>query len=372
MARTCTLAQDGLLLNATWALDDDSLTLTPAGAPPRSILLREIEGIGGTDTEIELSLGSAKATLARLGADSVGLRRELLAAWLPARIETLRLAGEGERFRFSGAVALPGRAAVPMVGVLTRHAILVAPTGEDVVPLFLAEIERFEFDADRWALSALLWGGERCTFSRLAAATDAVRAALEAARSTLADSAAAVLARHLPALSPTARTALATRWLPGRFLPLVELDAFAGGAADALFASWVASQPRATQGAALRQWAADGTLFAGYATDGDEASLWLLARRGDRLLLESISQEDWATYRFAGGDEMPSLAGRLLCAPQFSREALYLRVEELSGERADYAIAARSLPFLRHLRDRLRGRIIHTEPAAWREALDED
>ncbi len=88
------------------------------------------------------------------------------------------------------------------------------------------------------------------------------------------------------------------------------------------------------------------------------------------FLLESISQEDWATYRFTGGEELPRLVSRLLCAPQFSREALYLPLEALTGERAEYAVAARSLPFLRALRERFGGRVVHGDLAAWRGGLD--
>jgi hypothetical protein len=350
-------------------LGADSLTLTPSGAPSRSILLREVGGIGGDDTAVELAIGAERVTLSQLGADGSTLRSDLQEAWLPARARALRLADAGEAFRFPGTVTFPGEAPAPCAGMVAAHAVLVARAGGDVQPIFLAEIERIEFDADKWCVWATRWDGGRVGFSHLAGRTDEVRLEMETARSVLSDEAAAALARWLPTVPPGDRSRLAARWLPGRFLSLADLDALAAGASGAVFASWVPSQPRSVQGAALREWAADGTVFAGYATDGDAANLWLLARRGERFLLESISLEDCATYRFAGGDELPSLAASLLCAPQFSREALYLPVEELTGERADYAIAARSLPFLRELRDRFRGRIIHTEPAAWRAAL---
>lgn len=372
MARSCVVTRGGAPAKATWALDADSLVVTPRGAAPFSILLREIEGIGGDDAAIELALGPERITLSRLGADGGGLRANLLAAWLPARAAALRLAGDGAPFRFSGAVALPDRPPQPFAGMLVDHTVLLALAAEDVQPLFLSEIAGFEFDPDRWVFTARLWSGERVAFSKLAGRTDEIRQVLQEARAALADTAAAALARWLPTLPPGERSVLAARWLPGRFLSLADLDAVAAGVSEALFASWVPSQPRGAQGAALREWAAEGALFAGYATDGGEAGLWLLARRGERFLIESISQEDWATYRFSGGDELPALAGRLLCAPHFSREALYLPLEELTGERAAYAVAARSLPFLRALRERFRGRVVHREAAPWRAALDAD
>jgi len=369
-ARTCTVAAGGHDLAATWALTADSLLLTPSAGAARAVLLRDIEGIGGDDGSIELTLGPERITLSRLGAEATALRDDLVAAWLPARAAALRLAGEGQPVRFSGTVAFREKAPVPFAALLYPHAVLLAPQGSDLSPLFLAEVEALTFDADRWVIMAQLWGCGTVSFGKLGGRTDEIREALTAARAALAEDAAATLARWLPTLPTAARGTLASRWLPGRFLPLADLEAQAPGAAAALFTTWVAPQPRAAQGTALQEWAAAGTVFAGYTTRAGSAELWLLARRDQLHLLECLSREDWATYRLAGGKEVPELAGRLLCAPQFSREALYLPLEELSGERGDYAVAARSLPFLRELRQRFRGRIIHREMAAWRAALD--
>ena len=98
-------------------------------------------------------------------------------------------------------------------------------------------------------------------------------------------------------------------------------------------------------------------------------SLWLLVNAGEKWFLEAVSEQDWATYRFRGGAEMPALASRLLCAPQFSREALYLPVERLAGAHGELATAARDLGFLRELRARFVDRVIHTSPEAWRTEL---
>ena len=97
--------------------------------------------------------------------------------------------------------------------------------------------------------------------------------------------------------------------------------------------------------------------------------LWLLAGRGSTWLLEELSIGAHATYRFQGGPELPDLVGRLLCAPQFSREALYLPLEKLVAARAELAVAARDLPFLRSVRDRFKERIIHSSPATWQQAV---
>ena len=64
------------------------------------------------------------------------------------------------------------------------------------------------------------------------------------------------------------------------------------------------------------------------------------------------------------------LVSRLLCAPQFSKEALYGPREMLTGERADLAIAAQFLGFLEGLRARFEGRVIHASPEGWRKDME--
>ena len=85
--------------------------------------------------------------------------------------------------------------------------------------------------------------------------------------------------------------------------------------------------------------------------------------------LEALTGEDRATYHFSAGDEMPALVSRLLCAPQFSKEALYGPPETLTGEQADLAIAAQFLGFLVRLRARFRGRVIHTSLESWQKDI---
>jgi hypothetical protein len=93
--------------------------------------------------------------------------------------------------------------------------------------------------------------------------------------------------------------------------------------------------------------------------------LWLLARLRDRWFLEALSEGDHATYRFAGGAEVPGLISQLLCCPGFSREALYLPLEALAGVKAPLATPARELEFLVALRKRFVGRIIHRGRGKW-------
>ena len=102
--------------------------------------------------------------------------------------------------------------------------------------------------------------------------------------------------------------------------------------------------------------------FLAYAPPAGDAvpDLWLLALRGETASLELLSHGDYATYLFHRGEELPLLVQGLVRLPDFSREALYLPTEELTGERGIYAIPARDLPLLKKLRASFDGRKIHS------------
>ena len=180
----------------------------------------------------------------------------------------------------------------------------------------------------------------------------------------------------MPSLPAPTRAALAARWLPGQVVALEQLETIAPGVTQASTATWISGLPRREEAAVLTAWAEPGELYLGFTrgrTEGDAAAspeLWLLAARGDRWLLENLSADDHLTYQFQGDSRTPYLAGRLFCAPQFSREALYLPLEQLTGAHADLAIAARDLGFLRQLRGRFQGRVVYTTPQAWQAGLD--
>ncbi len=109
-------------------------------------------------------------------------------------------------------------------------------------------------------------------------------------------------------------------------------------------------------------------LFEGAPTDLP-AVPWLLVRREARWFLEAPWENDRATYAFEGGEDLLGPLEALLCSPRFSREALHLPLERLTGERAVYAAAARDLPFLKELRRRLRVRAVHASYDAWKARL---
>ena len=96
----------------------------------------------------------------------------------------------------------------------------------------------------------------------------------------------------------------------------------------------------------------------------------MLAGRKTAWYLEPLSIEDHATYCFTGGDEMPGLVSRLLCAPQFSKEALYTPLAQLTGDRSELAIPAAHLDFLAELRKRFAGRVIHQSLEGWKVEVE--
>jgi hypothetical protein len=403
MAGTGWLVCPGFSGRCAWAFDDETVLLTPEGQPPLALPLREIQGLGGDEYTIGLAADRQQFALSRLGGDGPPLRERLTRLWLPARAQALRIAGSGDAERFAGAVTTGG-AARPFVGLLFEDVLAYATPGDDVEPFFLALLAGVVHDAAGYTVTASGWDGSAVVFSKLAGRTDAFAQGLAARRAGLAGEAAAALAAHLPTISLGPRAALSAAWPPGRMLPLAELERTAPGFAAAATSSWLPMLPRKTEGEVLLAWAESA--FLGYSRSADKqpapvaseeepaarppatseplgsasentpaapddpsAPLWIMAQRGPAWLLECLSLTDHATYRFEGGDEMPALATRLLCAPQFSRTALYQPIESLVGDEAEFAVAARDLPFLAALRERFRGRIIHAGISAWTKSV---
>ncbi len=237
-----------------------------------------------------------------------------------------------------------------------------------------------ELDAAAHAVVAAAGDGGGFAIGRLAGRTAELAARLAAVRTAMTAWTAAVLAAELPTMGAAARARLASRWLPGRLVALTGLAGDERAAID----SWLARSTRANEARALLDRAdRDGAWLALTPPSGSEvpldhsssgevptAVLWLLVRRGGHLLLEAVSADDLATYCFAGGDELLLQVAAMMCTSHFAREALYLPLGELTGERGDLAVAARDLPYLAALRVRLGPRLIHRDPAAWLAELD--
>lgn len=361
----CRLVRDGQSADARWQRQGELLLLTPGAGPTVVVALGEVAGIGGDGFSISLRAAPGDITLERLGGDGPSLLQELRRDWPPLRAGVLRLSDGGPPDQvFAGSIAgsiagaTPGG---PFRGFLQADRLIVATEGGDVRALFLADYRSLAFDEATYAVVCQGWAGEELRFSKLGGETTAFRAALQAARDALAGDAAATLARYLPTLAPTARIELAAQWLPGRVLSFAALESLAPGFEAAFATSWLTAGPRAESGRKLIAGCGPAERWLGYAAASrDEAPmLWLLVGSGGQWSLELLSHGDYATYLFAGGDEVPGLVSGIVRLPEFSREALYLPLAEMTGDRAKYAIPARDLPLLAELRRRFAGRRIH-------------
>lgn len=380
--RPCLLVSDGAGTRAQWLLTDDQLVLTLEGGGTRVLAIEELSAVAGNELAVSVATPDHAITLSRLGADAAFLLAELRQRWLPARARALRLLGDSGGLRFTGSLAVPPGPARRADFLLSGSTLLVAPHGQDVSPLFLALVERLEFDPASYAIEAGTWDAGGWTAGMLGGRSEDVLRQIQEARARLVAWTATVLAAELPSLGASARAALASRWAPGRLLPLTTLDEEARSA----LTGWQGRGARAAEAAALRRWAGDGRIWVGItplagtepvtalqqagAAEPPPSLMWVLARRGSAHLLEAIGEEDLATYHFEGGDEVVSLVSAMLCAPHFAREAVYMPLADLAGERADLALAARHLPFLAGLRQRFVQRIIHRDAASWQTAID--
>jgi hypothetical protein len=250
---------------------------------------------------------------------------------------------------------------------------VIARDGRDLDPLFLALIENIAFDEGTYSIRVAEWPGRELVFSRLAKQTQDLLDSLRKHRQALANEAGTLLASSVPSLPAACRSLLAGDWPPGRVRTLREMNATCPGFEQAFRGTWLATCVRKDEGQFLLDWAGAAGSWLGCSretTDAGEGLLWLLVGKNGAWFLEALTGEDRATYRFAGGDDMPALVARLLCAPQFSREALYGPPEMLTGDLADLAIAAQFLGFLTGLRARFKGRVIHSSPEGWRKDME--
>ncbi len=410
MARTCRFSFGDRSGAAEWSYDGEYLVVSPEQGSPLSFAAREMAGIAGDGYTLRLTLpgegggklvavspvsgptaagptatakaGGAELLLSHLGAEGPTLLERLRREWLVARAKVLRLGGSGEgepvvghgRAGFRPSSSQPAGTPEPFWGLLFEDVFVFAREGRDLEPLFLALFGAVEFDEATYEVRVRQWPGEELVFSKMARQTEGFLNHLRKSREVLAEESAVALAAAVPTLPAGSRGELAGMWMPGRLLEIEAMDAICPGFAGVFRQKWLPGLARHEEGEYLLGWASSGSSWLGCAREkatssgetGDEGSpLWLLCGKEGVWFLEALSSEDRATYCFAGGEEVPALVARLLCAPQFSREALYSPVEELDGDSADLAIPAQFLGFLVELRERFRGRVIHQTIEGW-------
>lgn len=399
MTRTCRFGFASRSGQAEWSFDGSYLVVTPDQGSPIPVPVTEVAGIAGDGYELRLALPGAPGpgsdapdaedgfrdlVLTHLGAEGATLVEDLRRAWLPARAGVLRLSGSGRGKPFAGFVASfagvgTAGSPEPFHGLLFEDVLVFAREGRDLEPLFLALVDAVEFEEAAYSVRVRQSSGREVLFSKMAGRTEEFLRALRANRSLLAAEAGAALAAAAPTLPAGSRSVLAGMWPPGRLLEIEAMDTICPGFAGVLRETLLPESLRLQEAQYLLNWAAAGSSWLGCTRETAElggetarkgGSFWLLCGKEGTWFLEALSSEDRATYCFAGGEDTPELAAGLLCAPQFSREALYSPLEELRGDKAELAIAAQSLGFLVELRGRFRGRVIHQTLEGWREDID--
>jgi len=128
----------------------------------------------------------------------------------------------------------------------------------------------------------------------------------------------------------------------------------------------------------------EGQVYAGiqvekFGLDDQEPTFWfLIAQPEGATAMEVTSHGGHATYFFrSNGNEEELLRGarelgRALVDIRFRRTPILLTdAELLKQENARYCFAARRLPYLREVRGRFVGRVVHRSPDGWRKTVEE-
>ena len=395
MPKTCTYEWNGKGGKAAWSLEDDVLLLMPDGAAPLPFAVRELSGISGDGFALDLKVPGGLLQLSKLGQDGPTLLEQLQRTWPLLRAGALRLTGTGTPSRYLCRCSTPA-GAKPAVAMLYEDVLLTASEGGDLSPVFIPTLTSVSMDEGSYAVVLERRDQVPLVFTKLAGQTQEFLDKVKSARGHLTQEALQVLSSWMPALSALQKASLSGPWPPGLLLSLREIEELCPGFTPAFEKGWLAQALRKEEGRALLDGTDPDQAFLGYARslagmnqaapgeedgppvegesadaaaptpDQDPILLWLLARRGPSWFMESLTEKDHATYRFEGGDEMVGLCTALLCSPIFSREALYMALDKLTGDKADYAIAARDLGFLRDLRSRFKERVIHSGLDAWK------
>jgi hypothetical protein len=400
LTRSCTYSWNGNSGKTQWSLDEDSLLLMPESGAPLPLAVKEVSGISGDGYSLDLRVPGAVLKLSKLGQDGPTLLEQLRRTWPILRADALRLTGTGTPARYLCRASSPSEAK-PAVALLYEDVLLLAPEGEDLTPVFLPTLSSVELDEGAYAVALERRGAAPLVLTKLAGQTQEFLEKVKTARGKLTQESLEALSAWMPALSALQRASLAGSWPPGLLLSLQELEDLCPGFKTLFDRGWMSQALRKKEGRALLADVGPSQAFLGFArppagmaesaageedvpeaepsegggtaapqseaaAEKDPVLLWLFAKRGKTWLLESLTEKDHATYRFEGGDEMVGLGTALLCSPIFSREALYVALEKLTGDKADYAIAARDLGFLSDLRVRFKERIIHSGLDSWK------
>jgi hypothetical protein len=127
----------------------------------------------------------------------------------------------------------------------------------------------------------------------------------------------------------------------------------------------------------------DGVLEASSSADGEEAQtppdpylLWLIAPSPDgQFAAVEFAEADSATFVYKTGGDFAAFAGRLnraLEAIDWKREVIRMSDAELrKPDNAAYFMAAKRTASLQFVRANFVGRLIHTNPEAWKRKLTE-
>lgn len=374
--------------------DKETLTLvpSPAGQGDVALDLGEILTFRSTDWDVTLGLlGGGELNLHHFGKATSVLVTELGEAWRE-RVATCLLIGDMRLVEaFTCQVNGQGRLVQSQEpGHLRLYESNLSFMQSDgaVATLPLARVHAVAFDSQKWEV--LLSGtGFEWRVGKLGLRTDMFRRTVEKCVATTRKRCEATLHAALPELPAREVSALVQRWPEGGILSHKELQSFGAAVPSWLMEHGVSEEQRpyveklleVSRGAGLSQGWYAGYKLLGRATEEDsevasDCLIWFLCplksgKSGDLVAWEAASSQGHATYLFRCGSGQLEALNEALVSVQFRREPIYLSAQELQ-ENAQWKrhwIADQRIPHLSFLRGALHGRLIHSDPASWTQAL---
>jgi len=392
--------------DVTLTIDENSFLITSLfGAA--EIPFAEVNEIALRDYSVYVCTDTGNYTFSRMGEWAERFHNALLESYNKAVLRSLFIAGNPivtakGTYSFSETGSSAG-GTCPVYVFEDCIASLPPNLNARRIPFrFLNGMEKGDY-----SLTLLLSTGESYTFQKLGYDTAVFASAVEKQITKLRTKTAQAVKNIDPSLSPAQTSRLSLLMPEGTAAPLTQAAAIApsfakalgtklagGCASDSLTVYLELSDPdniyagfrsaESVNGTSAGNVtdlleSAAGTMPAAEAISGVDSVpepyvFWLIAPSPDgRFAAVEFAEEDTATFVYRTDGNFPLFAariGRALEAINFKREVIRLTAQELKKpENSSYYMAAKRTAALQFVRSNFVGRIIHSNPAAWKRSL---
>lgn len=361
--------------------DEKSFTLLPQNDKALSVDLGDIDWLGIADYQISAGLCTGETlTLSHLGKIYTECCETLRSAWSERLVWALLLSELPLVDTFRGSV---GQA--PCEVRVYEGTLAVLPDRAAPFHVRLSDIDSVAFQADSWEIAVTARRGV-ITFGKLAKRSDLFRNTLEEALANLRARSAAALRELFPMLTAASSQKLSAAWRAECLASCACLDSIDRRIWPALLERAVSEEQRPYAGH-LASLSRPDLVHASFkrvmeATEapageaGEPFAFCFFYPVPPNLVAQEVTSDaGHATYWFQGSTTPAALEelNTALALLNYRRQPIYLSEAAIQShpQYSRYAVALRRVPELRAVRQRFRGRAIHSSLESWKKQVSE-